>query len=139
MLIFWQSQYFVAHQIKRIQKLWKSSMVMSHFQPSAWGAWRQSLFFSVTAKLSLEDLCPWSVQQNRKLSFIDRVSKLKSDCHLPKKKMFLFMSMTTFLFHVKSSFNSWDIYISVLIFWLYRKVTWQQNFHTLWCHRLDNK
>ena len=29
-----------------------------------------------------------------------------------------------FLFHVKSSFRSWDIYIFVLIFCLYRKAAW---------------
>ena len=50
---------------------------------------------------------------------------LKSDSHLPKKK--LLTSMTAlhhekcFLFHLKSSFRSQDIQIFVLTFWACRK------------------
>ena len=29
-----------------------------------------------------------------------------------------------FLFHIKSSFRSWDVYIFALKFWLHKKMAW---------------
>ena len=47
-----------------------------------------------------------------------------------------------FLFHAKSSFCSFDIYVFVLMFWLGRKTAWwecQGVFQNLWRRRLDDK
>ena len=45
-----------------------------------------------------------------------------------------------FLFHAKSSFYSWDIYIFVQTFRLLRKKIWQESFgwfQSLWSYRLE--
>ena len=55
---------------------------------------------------------------------------LKSDSHPPKNCFYLLQwkpfknNAKYFLFHVKCSFRSWDIYIFVLTFWLCRKTAW---------------
>ena len=132
-MIFWQGQYFVAHQIKSIQKLWKTSMVTSHFQTSAWGAWRHSLFSSVTAKFRLEDHCPWSVQKTRKMAFIDGVSKLNLDCRLPKKIVIIYVNENT-LKMVKNAF--YFMWKALLVYEIFTYLSWFFGYIEKW---LDNK
>ena len=71
-----------------------------------------------------------------------RLSPFKKNfLNLLQRKLFK-NNRECFIFHAKSYFLSWDVYIFVLKFWFCRKTAWSESYHyflNLRCHRLDKK